>query len=205
MKRMYAVLPAIALMAVLSACATTKQEVPAPTATTTLVSAADKPGGIVGESIVETAIVDSINYKDRAAILRDSENELHFFKAGPEIRNFDQLKVGDEVIMEYTESIAIFVDKPEGAPTGTASQVVRRALPGTKPGMEAVTVIDVTALVEKINYTTRMITLKGPEGKLISTKVDPGLTRFNEVKKGDMIYMQLTEELLIRVEKPKKK
>ena len=205
MKKMHAALLTIVLMAVLSACATTNQDVPAPAATLAIASAADKPGGIVGQSIVETAIVDSISYKDRTAILKDSENELHFFKAGPEVRNFDQLKVGDEVIMEYTESIAVFVDKPESAPAGTASQVVRRAVPGAKPGMEAVTVIEVTALVEKIDYATRMITLKGPEGKFITTKVDPGLTRFNEVKKGDMIYLQLTEELLIKVEKPKKK
>jgi hypothetical protein len=49
-----------------------------------------------------------------------------------------------------------------------------------------------------------MITLKGPEGKFITTQVDPSLTRFNEVKKGDMIYMQFTEGLAIRVETPQK-
>lgn len=205
MKKTYAALMAIVLMAVLSACATTKQEAPAaPTASVALAKDADRPGGIVGQKVVSTVIVDSINYKERTAVLRDSENKLHFFKAGPEIRNFPQLKVGDEVITEHTESIAILVDKPQGKPAGGDAQVVRRAPLGAKPGMEAVNVLEVTAIVEKIDYDTRMITLKGPEGKTITTKVDESATRFKDVKKGDMIYMQFTEELAIRVETPKK-
>ncbi len=176
----------------------------APEVTVAAAKSADQPGGIIGQKIVTRVIVDSIDYKERTAVLRDSENKLHYFKAGPEIRNFPQLKVGDEVITEQTESVAILVDKPQGKPAGNAGQVVRRAPLGAKPGMEAVNVLEVTAIVEKIDYKTRMITLKGPEGKVITTKADPSITRFNEVKKGDMIYMQFTEELAIRVETPKK-
>jgi len=205
MKKMYAALMAVALMAVLSACAATTQENPAqPTATITAVRDADRPGGMIGQTIVETVIVDSINYKERTAVLRDADGAQHFFRAGPEVRNFDQVKVGDEVITEHTQSVAILVDKPEGKPAGGAAQGVRRAPLGAKPGLEAVNVLEVTAIVEKIDYKTRMITLKGPEGKIITTKVDESATRFKDVKKGDMIYMQFTEELAIRVETPKK-
>lgn len=205
MHKMYTALMATALTAVLSACVTAKQEAPAaPTASIAAAAASDRPGGIIGEKVVSRVIVDSIDYKERTAVLRDSENKLHFFKAGPEIRNFPQLKAGDEVITEHTESMAILVDKPQGKPAGGEAQVVRRAPLGAKPGMEAMNVLEITAIVDKIDYDTRMITLKGPEGKLITTKVDPSLTRFSEVKKGDMLYMQFTEELAIRVETPKK-
>jgi hypothetical protein len=201
-------LMAIFLTAVLSACATAKQEAPAipaaPEVTVAAGKSADQPGGIIGQKVVTRVIVDSIDYKARTAVLRDSENQLHYFKAGPEIRNFPQLKVGDEVITEQTESVAILVDKPQGRPADGGAQVVKRAPLGTKPGMEAVNVYEVTATVEKIDYKNRMITLKGPEGKLLTTQVDPSATRFNEVKKGDMIYMQFTEGLAIRVETPKK-
>jgi len=112
------------------------------------------------------------------------------------------VKVGDEVITEHTESVAILVDKPSGSPAAGGARSFKRAPLGAKLGMEAVRVIEVTAMVEKIDYDKRMITLKGPEGKVVTTKVDPSVTRFNEVKKGDMIYMQFTEELMIRVETP---
>lgn len=205
MKKMYAALMTVVLIAGLSACATTTKENPAqPTATIAAVRDADGPGGIIGKTVVETVIVDKINYKDRTAVLRDADGAQHFFKAGPEVRNFDQVKVGDEIITEHTESIAILVDKPEGKPAGNEAQAVRRAPLGAKPGMEAVSVLEVTATVEKIDYKTRMITLKGPEGKTITTRVDESATRFKDVKKGDMIYMQFTEELAIRVETPKK-
>jgi len=208
MEKMYAALMAVVFMAVLSACATTKQEPPvapaAPEVTVAAAKSTGQPGGIMGQKVVIRVRVDFIDYKERTAVLRDSENKLHFFKAGPEIRNFPQLKVGDEVITEQTESVAILVDKPQGMPVGSGGQVVKRAPLGAKPGMEAVNVYEVTAKVEKIDYKNRMITLKGPEGKLITTEVDPSLTRFNEVKKGDMIYMQFTEGLAIRVETPQK-
>jgi hypothetical protein len=208
MRKMHAALMAIVLTAVLSACATTKVETPvapaAPEVSVVAAKSADQPGGIVGQKVVEKVIVDSIDYKERTAILRDSEGNSHFFKAGPEIRNFPQLKVGDEIITEHTQSVAILVDKPAGAPAAGGAQSFKRAPLGSKPGMEAAQVIGVTATVQKIDYANRMITLKGPEGKVITAKVDPSITRFNEVKKGDMIYMQFTEELAIRVETPQK-
>jgi hypothetical protein len=208
MKKMYASLMAVVLMAGLSACATTKQEAPAtpaaPEVTVAAAKSADQPGGIVGQKVVTRVIVDSIDYKERTAVLRDSDGALHYFHAGPEIRNFPQLKVGDEVITEQTRSVAILVDKPQGKPAGTGAQVMKRAPLGAKPGMQAVNVMEITATVEKIDYKKRMITLKGPDGKVFTTEVGPSATRFNEVKKGDMIYMQFTEELAIRVETPKK-
>ncbi len=205
MKKMYAAVVTVLMVAALSACATTQKETPAaPEVSIAAAKSTDQPGGFMGQKVVIRVIVDSIDYKERTAVLRDSENKLHYFKAGPEIRNFSQLKIGDEVITEQTESVAILVDKPQGTPAENGGQVVKRAPLGAKPGMEAVNVYEVTAMVDKIDYKNRMITLKGPDGKLITTQVDPSLTRFNEVKKGDMIYMQFTEGLAIRVETPKK-
>jgi len=203
MKKMYVTLMAVALMAVLSACATTKQEAPAAPVAPAVVPA-EKPAGIVGQTVVETVMVDAIDYKNRTLVLKDADGNSHFMKAGPEIRNFPQIKVGDEVITEHTQSVAILVDKPKGKPAGGQAQAIKRAPLGAKPAMDAINVIGISATVEKIDYDKRMITLKGPEGKVITTKVDPSLTRFNEVKKGDMIYMQITEEFAIRVETPKK-
>ncbi len=193
MKKLYAAFIAVALVAGFSACATTKEEAPV-----------DRPAGAIGQTAIERLFVDAIDYKNRTAILKDAAGTSHFITAGPEIRNFPQLKVGDEVIVEHTQSVAIVVDKPQGTPAGGQAQSFERAPLGAKPGMSAASVVAFTAMVERINYDTREITLKGPEGKVITSKVDPSITRFNEVKKGDMLYIQLTEELAIRVEAPKK-
>ena len=71
-----------------------------------------------------------------------------------------------------------------------------------KPGAQKVTVSESTARVEKIDYETRMITLSGPKGKRITIEAGPEIKRFNEIKQGDMITMQIVKQTIIRVESP---
>ena len=72
MKKTYATLMGIVLMAALSACATTKQEAPAaPEVSVAAAKSADQPGGIIGQKVVTRVIVDSIDYKERTAVLRE--------------------------------------------------------------------------------------------------------------------------------------
>jgi hypothetical protein len=60
-----------------------------------------------------------------------------------------------------------------------------------------------TARVEDIDYKTRTVTLRGPQQKTATVKVDKSVKRFNEVKKGDEIVIRHTEALAIDV-KPAK-
>jgi hypothetical protein len=196
MKKIWQVLMAGVFLAGFCACATTQQET----------AIADKPGGIVAEVGIAKGTVEAVNYDARTFTVKDAEGDSHFIKAGPEMINFPQIKVGDEVIAKAAQSIAIFVDKPEGKPAASANQggMVMLAPIGAKPGMVAVKVMEVTAIVQNINYDKRTVKLKGPDGKTITTKVDPSVKKFDNIKKGDMVYMQITEELAIGVETPKK-
>jgi hypothetical protein len=194
MKKIWPVLTACVLLAGLCACATTNQ----PAANL------DKPGGIATEVVVEKGTVEAIDYDARTFTVKDEQGTSHFIKAGPEMVNFPQIKLGDEVIAKATQSIAIFVDKPENKPPTPAKQgaVVLLAPIGGKPGMVAVKTMEVTATVQNINYVTRIVTLKAPDGRTITTKVDPSVKRFNNINNGDSVYMQITEELAIGVETP---
>jgi hypothetical protein len=57
-------------------------------------------------------------------------------------------------------------------------------------------------VVEAINYDTRVITIKGPEGNTMTKHVDDSVKRLNEVKKGDEIVIQLTTAFAITVREP---
>ena len=196
MRKMWPVFMATVLLAGICACATTNQES----------SNTDKPGGIVAQVVVEKGTVEAINYDERTMTVTDSEGNSHFIKAGPEMVNFPQIKVGDDVIAKATQSIAIFVDKPENKSEASANQggVVMLAPIGAKPGILAAKVMEITATVQNIDYGSRVITLKGPQGNTITTKVDPSVKRFNNIKIGDLVYMQITEEIGIKVETPDK-
>lgn len=193
MKKFYSALIAGVFMAGLCcSCATTDQQS----------TNADKPGGIVADVAVYRATVYAINYEARTMVVKDAQGNSHTIKAGPEVVNFPQIKVGDEIIAEASQSIAIFVDKPEAKPAASASlsgEVMLAPL-GAKPGMVASKTIEITATVQNINYNTRTVTLMKPDGTITTTKVDPRVKKFDNIKTGDQVYMQLTEEIAIRVQ-----
>ena len=56
--------------------------------------------------------------------------------------------------------------------------------------------------VEAIDHVKRRVTLKGPEGKTRTIKVDPSVKRLDEVKKGDQIVVRYTEATAFSVRKP---
>ena len=62
--------------------------------------------------------------------------------------------------------------------------------------------VSVTATVEAIDQTTRMVTLKAADGKLISFVADEAVKNLPQVKKGDTVTVKYYESLVMRVLKP---
>jgi len=62
-----------------------------------------------------------------------------------------------------------------------------------------------TATVEAINYGTRELTIKGPEGKYVTFIAPPEVKRFDTLKVGDTIVAKYYENLVIRVKLPGEK
>jgi len=166
----------------------------------------DKPGGIAVQTTVTTSTVTAIDYKARTFTLKGEKGDSVSLTAGPEVKNFAQLKVGDVVSVETVESIGIFVTpKGQVAPSAGKTQYLETAKPGQKPGMVAVETETVTATVTAIDQKTRMVTLKGPAGNSRTIKVGPDAKRLNEVKVGDKVTVTVTIGTAISVTTPQKK
>jgi Cu/Ag efflux protein CusF len=71
-----------------------------------------------------------------------------------------------------------------------------------KPGVLNATAASVTATVQDIDYKTRMITLKGPQGDVETMEVGPEVVRFNEIKKGDLVQIDYLESVAVMVQSP---
>ena len=69
----------------------------------------------------------------------------------------------------------------------TAGMAVARTAPAQTPAPMPATTKPVTlsATIEAIDKSTRMITLKGPQGNLASVYADSSVKRFDELKVGD--------------------
>src|SRR5262245_38280979 len=162
-----------------------------------------KPGAVVAEGVSITATVEAIDYDKRTVDLKGPKGRVVTLKVGPEAKNFNQVKVGDRVTAKYFESTAIAVRKAGEPPFAEETKAVQRAAPGGQPGGVAVETTEMTAKVEDIDYKARTVTLRGPQQKTATIKVDKSVKRFNEVKKGDEIVVRRTEALAIDV-KPAK-
>lgn len=167
----------------------------------TLTSGGSRPGLHATEVKKFNATVSDINYEFRRVTLTDAEGRGITLTIDPQARNFDQVKKGDKVIIEIAEAFAIQVT-PEGEKPGHDSiTYVQVAKPGEKPHGVAIQTRQITATVEAIDYNTRTVTMKGPEGNTRTFKVDPIVKRFNEVKKGDQITVKITEAIALSVVK----
>jgi hypothetical protein len=162
-------------------------------------------GGAIIESQTVQAKVTAIDYKTRKVTLTGQKGNTISLDVGPEAKNFDQVKKGDDVVIETVESVALVVTpKGEMAPAAGQTSYIQTAKKGEKPHGVAVQTTQITATVEAIDYKARTVTLKGPEGNTRTIKVSPEAKRFDQVKKGDQVTLNVTVATAIAVYSPNK-
>jgi len=185
-----------------SSCSTmhSKPETPAPAQ-----PGAPVVSGNLGEQAVKvTAKVKKVDLKTRHVTLEGADGKLVTVTCGDEVRNLPQVKVGDDVVATYYQSIAYEVKKPGDATPGVAvAEGAQRAELGQKPGASAARVTTVTATITGIDKTNGTVTLTGPDGDPTTVKArNPA--NLDKVKIGDLVEITLTESLAIAVEPAKK-
>lgn len=163
----------------------------------------DLPDEIAGEILVITAKVKAINKKERLVTLQSPDGKISKIKCGPEVRNFKQIRVGDVVKTTLLETVEILVTEKVQAASERVTEVDRAPL-GSKPSFEVIDAIEVNAVIVGINYQTREVSLKGPEGNIIKMKAGAEIQHLDEVKVGDFVVTRLTRAASIEVSKPAK-
>ena len=164
---------------------------------------ADRPGGAMVEAVSITATIEKIDPKTREITLKGPKGGLTTFIAGDEVKRFNELKKGDLVTFDYTEGVAIDVQKSTEAPKMVETQSLTRSKPSERPGGTLETVGFLTARVDEIDYKTRVVKLALPEGQSLKFTVGDQAKRFNEVKKGDEVVVKYMQKLTIKVASPK--
>ncbi|TFG76406.1 MAG: hypothetical protein E4H21_06460 [Thermodesulfobacteriales bacterium] len=153
-------------------------------------------------TVVMTATVQSLNVKDRLIVLTDAAGNVQVVNAGPEVKNFDQIALGDEVTAEFYESVALQLAGPDTEPAEGEAMGVMTAAKGEKPGMVAIDVISEIVTVEAIDKANQKVKLKGADGQVATVKVDPSIGDLTKIKVGDKIRVTYTKALAISVQNP---
>ena len=153
------------------------------------------PGAVIADAMEEIVVVRMVNHETRTVTLQGPEGNLVTMKVPPEAQNLDQVYVGAKFLVRYLQSIAVFISPTGGAPSADESSAMELAEKGATPGGVVVSVKQVKARVDAINYDTRAVVLTGPEGNQVKLVVDERVQRLNEVKQGDIVVVRYTEAL----------
>jgi hypothetical protein len=160
-----------------------------------------EPGraAVVREAEISAQVV-AIDKVTRTVTLKGPQGKVVDIVAGDEVKNFDQIKLGDFVVARYLQAMTLELRKTKvkaGEPT--VSEAAVRAKPGERPA--AAGAREVTAIADVIGVDPKKstITLKGPRGNVVTVDVQ-NPDQFKVVKKGDQVQVTYTEALALSVE-----
>ncbi len=159
------------------------------------------PGGVVVNTYQETATVTAIDAPSRKLTLTTPDGKKAEFEAGPDVVNFPQIQVGDQVKATVAEQVAVYMATDAPPQSDGAAAMVALAPVGAKPGALMAHTVQVTATVTAIDLTSRKATLQFPDGTVKTFKVRPDVD-LTQRKIGEQVVIRYTAALAISVEKP---
>lgn len=147
------------------------------------------PGGAVVNAYELNARVTAIDAEKRLVTLLGDDGQTTTVKCGPDVRNFDQIRVGDRVAVKLVEAFIVAMgDTVHPLPEGPSS-VVLRTPQGDKPGGIAAETSQVTAKLTGIDTLRHHVTLHFP---------DDTIRTYAARKDVDIDHMPLGQDVVIR-------
>jgi hypothetical protein len=182
-------------------------------ATTSLVQA--QPASPAKPKVEAAAIMDTvydlyqgdvvkIDAKTRTITFKNKEGESNFV-AGPEIKNFAQIKVGDHLSVTYEVAVALELikTKSDGIRSKQEASAVTTAQPGQKPAQTITNATEIIADVVAVDRTKKTASIKGPNGKVTVVKVkNPELLK--DIAVGDVVRALFIDRMAASITPGKK-
>ena len=137
----------------------------------------------------------------REVILATPDGKRQGVKCGPEVVNFNQIRVGDQLKVTVAEEVAVYMASSAEPSNAGAAAVVALAPKGAKPGGVMAATVEVVATVTAIDLGHHKATLTFPDGttRTVAVRHDVDLTKR---KVGEKVVIRKTEAMAISVEKP---
>ncbi len=149
--------------------------------------------------------VTKIDKKSRTIYFKNDEGESKFV-AGPEIKNFDQIKKGDRLNVNYELAMAIELIKTKSdgirSKVETASETTSKL--GEKPTRLISNTTTIIADIIAVDRAKKLVSVKGPSGKVTTVTVkNPELLA--DVNVGEQVKVVYYDAMAASITAPKKK
>lgn len=155
-----------------------------------------QPGAVSGGQAIELqGKVLAIDKANREVTVKGGSGIESTLYVGPEIKNFERLKVGDIVTLNYVAALGLELKKDGKALRERVESEQKNGLPGKQPGMASGKTVKIIADVMAVNLDKGSVTLRGPKRTVDLVLQDPSLLK--EVKVGDQIEVSYMEATVI--------
>jgi lipopolysaccharide export LptBFGC system permease protein LptF len=183
---------------------------------TTVANAQSAPAaGAAKPTVIDAAVTDNvyqlyegevvkIDKKTRTITFKNKEGESKFV-AGPDIKNFDQIKKGDRVNVNYELAVAIELikTKSDGVRTKVETNTVTKSKANEKPSETITNQTTIIADIVEVNREKKLVSVKGPSGKITTVTVkNPALLA--DVKVGEQVKVIYFDAMAASITTPKK-
>lgn len=161
---------------------------------------ADKPAISTSQVMTLSAQIVALDKENRLVTLKGPQGNERVIEVGPEVKRLDEFEVGDVVVAEYLQELAIEVVAAENAEPGEGAMAAAARAPETeRPGMIAAETRVKTAKVAAIDLESQSFELDWGDGNVQEYKArDPENLKRAEV--GDMVIVSFTEALALQLQ-----
>jgi hypothetical protein len=175
-----------------------------------LAACAKEPAPVTIEGTEEvTATVEAIDINTRMVVLKASDGAEFALVVAPEVRNLEQVKVGDRVVSRYRESLgAELVRRGDGAgstESPSVSSTASRAADGAMPNVTSSKETRQTVRITNVDKKNHIVSFYGSDGlaRVLPVHTPQGQQFIADLKAGDEVELTYTEAVAMSVEPAK--
>jgi len=153
--------------------------------------------------VTATVTITALDPATRSVTLRAENGDEDTFTAGPDVKRFNELRVGDTSKATYYESLVFQLRKPgakaPASDTAVAAGGRLKDAPGGAIGVQATA----TVTVKAVDMSVPSITVVTADGRTLTRKIAEK-KNLEGVSPGDQIEITYTQALLVAAESAKK-
>ena len=170
----------------------------------TLVTSAwgQQPAGAYTSNVIRTrATVTAIDPAARAVTIQGDHGPVTI-QVGPDVKNFNNLKVGDRVNISYYQGIAAQLVKGGKKVSDPAVSTFSTGTPaGMRPSGQVGASATVTAKIQDVNLPTNTVAFTDSAGTthIIQVRTPEMQSFIRELKRGDIVQVTFTDSVAVEV------
>jgi hypothetical protein len=149
----------------------------------------------IAQFVTVVATVESVDRRRRKVTLVGPDGNTQVSRVGPDIEDFDQVEVGDEVEINFFQDMVTEIREPTAEELQTPLRIVE-ARPEDNPGMTGLKTIRAVVTIESIDRENLEVTVRGPMGgKRTLPVIFP--ERLDQAEVGSTVVVTYTEAMAV--------